>query len=290
MVLLHPYIEKVLELNFRRVRRKIVDSLIKVLPGSSEGDDLVESKEPVEFKAESDAQQLTLIGTAYTVADELLPATVSKFFGMQTEKKGTGGFHICLVSVQQWKRGGFSLGKGDERPERYNQAQFSLRIWDPGIQRYILHEVSHDRLIAHHQKTKLIHQRRGQTEMAEIVQVDGVAWGQATFRWGGDVTHGPLALCHHGPAHDDFRFSMYMWMCRSIGEGINKEKTEPCSGLSPSSVAGHHGPAHDDFRFNTYMWICRSIGEGINKEKTEPCSGLFPSSVAVFLQRCDYAR
>jgi hypothetical protein len=28
-----------------------------------------------------------------------------------------------------------------------------------------------------------------------------------------------------------------MWICRSIGEGINKEKTEPGSGLSPSSVA-----------------------------------------------------
>jgi hypothetical protein len=56
MVLLHPYIEKVLELNFRRVRRKIVDSLIKVLPGASKGDNLVESKEPIEFKVERDVQ------------------------------------------------------------------------------------------------------------------------------------------------------------------------------------------------------------------------------------------
>ncbi|KAK3125405.1 hypothetical protein QOZ80_7BG0604460 [Eleusine coracana subsp. coracana] len=182
MVLLRPYIEEVLEFNFRRVRRKIVDSarnddillltpqegsplsgavgqnvlltssgkkfmsvvndvldqvtpltiihfggtilnkilqlfdryvdsLIKILPGPSEDDNLVELKEAVEFKAESDAQQLTLIGTAYTVADELLPATVSKFFSMQTEKKGTDGSvegagsgSIYSIEYKEWKR------------------------------------------------------------------------------------------------------------------------------------------------------------------------------------------
>ncbi|CAL5083552.1 unnamed protein product [Urochloa decumbens] len=182
MVLLRPYIEEVLELNFRRVRRKIVDAarnddillltpqegsplsgavapnimltssgkkfisivndildqvtpmtivhfggailnkflqlfdryvetLIKVLPGPSEDDTLLESKEPVEFKAESDAQQLTLIGAAYTIADELLPAAVAKFFDMQTEKKGTGGSSeglgsgsIYSIEYKEWKR------------------------------------------------------------------------------------------------------------------------------------------------------------------------------------------
>ncbi|XP_062189640.1 exocyst complex component EXO84C-like [Phragmites australis] len=181
MILLRPYIEEVLDLNFRRVRRKIVDSarnddillitpqegsplsgtvapnimltssgkkfmsivndvldqvtpmtivhfggtilnkflqlfdryvetLIKVLPGPSEDDNLVESNEPVEFKAESDAQKLTLIGTAYTVADELLPAAVSKFFDVQTEKKGTGGSSeglgsgsIYSMEYKEWK-------------------------------------------------------------------------------------------------------------------------------------------------------------------------------------------
>jgi exocyst complex component 8 len=90
---------------------RYVDSLIKVLPGPSEDDNLVELKEPVEFKAESDSQQLTLIGTAYTVADELLPATVSKFFGMQTEKKGSGGSiegvgsgSIYSIEYKEWKR------------------------------------------------------------------------------------------------------------------------------------------------------------------------------------------
>uniref|UniRef100_A0A0E0ALK1 Exocyst component Exo84 C-terminal domain-containing protein n=1 Tax=Oryza glumipatula TaxID=40148 RepID=A0A0E0ALK1_9ORYZ len=181
MVLLHPYVEEVLELNFRRLRRKIVDSaknddillpspqegsrlsssvapnimltssgkkfmsivndvldqitpmtivhfggtilnkfvqlfdkyveaLIEVLPGASEDDHLVESKEPIEFKAESDAQQIQLIGTAYTVADELLPAAVSKFFDIQTEKKriggtgeGLGSGSIYSIEYKEWK-------------------------------------------------------------------------------------------------------------------------------------------------------------------------------------------
>ncbi|KAL5198459.1 hypothetical protein ABZP36_001971 [Zizania latifolia] len=182
MVLLHPYVEEVIDLNFRRLRRKIVDSaknddillptpqegsrlssavapnimltssgkkfmsivndvldqvtpmtivhfggtilnkfvqlfdkyvetLIKVLPGASDDDNLVESKEPIEFKAESDAQQIQLIGTAYTVADELLPAAVSKFFDIQTEKKGIGGSgeglgsrSIYSIEYKEWKR------------------------------------------------------------------------------------------------------------------------------------------------------------------------------------------
>uniref|UniRef100_A0A0D9X0G8 Exocyst component Exo84 C-terminal domain-containing protein n=1 Tax=Leersia perrieri TaxID=77586 RepID=A0A0D9X0G8_9ORYZ len=182
LVLLHPYVQEVLDLNFRRLRRKIVDSaknddillpspqegsrlssavapnimltssgkkfmsivndvldqitpmtivhfggtilnkfvqlfdkyvetLIEVLPGASEDDNLVESKEPIEYKAESDAQQIQLIGTAYTVADELLPAAVSKFFDIQNEKKriggsgdGLGSGSIYSVEYKEWKR------------------------------------------------------------------------------------------------------------------------------------------------------------------------------------------
>ncbi|KAL6856043.1 hypothetical protein ACP4OV_018845 [Aristida adscensionis] len=182
LILLRPYVEEVLEQNFRRVRRKVVDSarnddvllltpqegsplsgpvaanimltssgkkfmsivndildqvtpmtivhfggtilnkflqlfnryvetLIKVLPGPSEDDNLLESKEPIEFKAESDAQQLALIGTAYVIADELLPAAVSKFFDIQTEKKrtgvsseGHGSGSIYSIEYKEWKR------------------------------------------------------------------------------------------------------------------------------------------------------------------------------------------
>ena len=96
---------------FLQLFDRYVETLIKVLPGPSEDDNVVESKEPVEFKAESDAQQLALIGTAYTIADEFLPAAVSKFFAMQTEKKGTSGpsqglgpGSIYSTEYKEWKR------------------------------------------------------------------------------------------------------------------------------------------------------------------------------------------
>ncbi|KAM0870667.1 hypothetical protein ACQ4PT_039891 [Festuca glaucescens] len=96
---------------FLQLFDRYVEALIKVLPGPSEDDNVVESKEPIEFKAESDAQQLALIGTAYTIADELLPAAVSKFFDMQKEKKGTSGPNqglglgsVYSTEYKEWKR------------------------------------------------------------------------------------------------------------------------------------------------------------------------------------------
>ncbi|XP_048555770.1 exocyst complex component EXO84C isoform X2 [Triticum urartu] len=97
--------------NFLQLFDRYVETLIKVLPGPSEDDNVVESQEPVELKAESDAQQLALIGTAYTVADELLPAAVSKFFDMQTKKKETSGTSeglgpgsVYSTEYKEWKR------------------------------------------------------------------------------------------------------------------------------------------------------------------------------------------
>ena len=97
--------------NFLQLFDRYVETLIKVLPGPSEDDNVVESQEPVELKAESDAQQLALIGTAYTIADELLPAAVSKFFYMQTKKKETSGTSeglgpgsIYSTEYKEWKR------------------------------------------------------------------------------------------------------------------------------------------------------------------------------------------
>jgi hypothetical protein len=96
---------------FLQLFDRYVEALIKVLPGPSEDDNVVESKEPVEFKAESDAQQLALIGTAYTIADDLLPAAVSKFFDLQTEKKGVigaskglGPGSVYSAEYKEWKR------------------------------------------------------------------------------------------------------------------------------------------------------------------------------------------
>lgn len=57
-----------------------IETLINVLPSPNEDDSLTDPKESTHFKAETDAQQLALLGTAFTVADESLPITVSKIF------------------------------------------------------------------------------------------------------------------------------------------------------------------------------------------------------------------
>ncbi|CAL5364128.1 unnamed protein product [Camellia sinensis] len=148
LVLLRPYIEEVLELNFRRARRvvldiagtdeslqlsprfalplsifatscdnmlldiveqltplvilhfggnvltrisqlfdKYVDALSRALPGPSEDDNLTELKEAVPFRVETDSEQLALLGTAFTVADELLPMLVSRIWSALNESK-----------------------------------------------------------------------------------------------------------------------------------------------------------------------------------------------------------
>ncbi|KAI3856873.1 hypothetical protein MKX03_036179 [Papaver bracteatum] len=184
-VLLHPYFEEVLELNFRRARRKVleitendktfslsprfasplsavavsssnselldsgtrfmyivndiveqltpaaidqyggnilnrisqlfdkyVDALIKFLSGPSEGDNLIEHKEVLTFRAETDAQQLALLGTAFTVADELLPMAVLKIWTGKSEGKepGSGSSENILsatsssIDFKEWRR------------------------------------------------------------------------------------------------------------------------------------------------------------------------------------------
>ncbi|KAJ6827452.1 exocyst complex component EXO84C [Iris pallida] len=176
MVLLRPHIEEVLELNFRRARRRVsdlarnvdivllspqpgsphtldepsiftssgqmfmsivmdilepitamvvlhfggiilnrllqlfdkyVEKLIKALPGPSEDDNLMEQKESIELRAETDAQQLALLGTAFTVADELLPIAVTKIFAPQSENKDeVGGYSESVggVDYKEWRR------------------------------------------------------------------------------------------------------------------------------------------------------------------------------------------
>ncbi|KAF8390921.1 hypothetical protein HHK36_023220 [Tetracentron sinense] len=184
MVLLHPYIEEVLEMNFRRARRmvfdlaendgtlplsprfvsplsafatssdsvlidygtrfmfivkdiveqltlvaishfggailtrisqlfdKYVDALIKALPGPSEDDNLMEHKEVIPCRAETDAQQLALLGSAFTVADELLPMAVSRIWSTQNESKepGSGATENIVptlsntIEFKDWRR------------------------------------------------------------------------------------------------------------------------------------------------------------------------------------------
>lgn len=91
---------------------KYVEKLIRALPGPSEDDNLMDPKESTELRAETDAQQLALIGTAFTVADELLPMAVSKIFAPQSENKDEecgSSDSICPVAIssveyKDWRR------------------------------------------------------------------------------------------------------------------------------------------------------------------------------------------
>ncbi|PIN02337.1 Exocyst complex subunit [Handroanthus impetiginosus] len=69
---------------------KYVEVLIKALTGPTEDDNLTELKEPVPFKAETDSQQLALLGTAFTIAEELLPMVVSRIWNVLNESKESG--------------------------------------------------------------------------------------------------------------------------------------------------------------------------------------------------------
>lgn len=67
-----------------------VDALIKTLPGPSEDENLVELKEAVPFRTETDSEQLALLGSAFTIAEELLPMVVSRLWNAWNESKETG--------------------------------------------------------------------------------------------------------------------------------------------------------------------------------------------------------
>ncbi|KAK8938827.1 hypothetical protein KSP39_PZI011704 [Platanthera zijinensis] len=91
---------------------KYVDALIKALPGTSEDDNVLEHKDSISFKAETDAEQLALLGTAFTVADELLPMAVTSILSPQTGIKDDGGapsgsiapVSIGAVEYKDWRR------------------------------------------------------------------------------------------------------------------------------------------------------------------------------------------
>lgn len=92
---------------------KFIEAVIKTLPGPSEDDNLMEPKESVVFKAETDAEQLRLLGTAYAVALELLPIAVSKIvtFAQNENKDGGGGssesisnVSVTSVDYKDWRR------------------------------------------------------------------------------------------------------------------------------------------------------------------------------------------
>ncbi|KAM0005663.1 putative cullin repeat-like-containing domain superfamily, exocyst component Exo84 [Helianthus debilis subsp. tardiflorus] len=91
-----------------------MDELIKALPEPSEDDSLVELKEPVPFRAETDSQQLALLGTAFTIAEELLPMVMSKIWSVLNESKeaaenGVNNDNIAslvnnMIDYKDWRK------------------------------------------------------------------------------------------------------------------------------------------------------------------------------------------
>ncbi|KAL4572724.1 hypothetical protein LXL04_019507 [Taraxacum kok-saghyz] len=86
-----------------------MDELIKALPEPSEDDNLVELKEPVPFKAETDSQQLALLGTAFTIAEELLPMVMSTIWSVLNESKESGNDNIAplmtnILDYKDWRK------------------------------------------------------------------------------------------------------------------------------------------------------------------------------------------
>lgn len=68
---------------------KYIDVLIKAIPCTSEDENFTDLKD-VPFRAETDSQQLALLGTAFTIAEELLPMVVSKIRNVLNESKEAG--------------------------------------------------------------------------------------------------------------------------------------------------------------------------------------------------------
>ncbi|EPS72961.1 hypothetical protein M569_01795 [Genlisea aurea] len=79
---------------------KYIDLLVKALTGPTEDDNL---KEPLAFKAETDCQQLALLGTACTMAEELLPMVVSRIWNILNESRESGG-STAPDHPKEWRR------------------------------------------------------------------------------------------------------------------------------------------------------------------------------------------
>lgn len=88
---------------------KYLDALNRALPGPSDDDNLTELKETIPFRAETDSEQLSLLGVAFTIMDELLPNTLSKVWNPKNESKEGGNENIApnastTTELKDWKR------------------------------------------------------------------------------------------------------------------------------------------------------------------------------------------
>ncbi|CAA3010770.1 exocyst complex component EXO84C [Olea europaea subsp. europaea] len=130
---------------------KYVDFLIKALAGPSEDDNLTELKEPVPYKAETDSQQLALLGTAFTIAEELLPMVISRIWNVLNESKEAG----IAVADNILPAGHNSLDPKDWR----RQLQHSLdKLRDHFCRQYVL---------------SFIYSRDGETRLGGQIYLDG---------------------------------------------------------------------------------------------------------------------
>ncbi|XP_031269876.1 exocyst complex component EXO84C [Pistacia vera] len=88
---------------------KYMDALNRALPGTSDDDNLTELKEVIPFRAETDSEQLALLGIAFTITDELLPNIVLKVWSPKNENKEPGDGNSApnastTPELKDWKR------------------------------------------------------------------------------------------------------------------------------------------------------------------------------------------
>ncbi|KAJ7969284.1 exocyst complex component EXO84C [Quillaja saponaria] len=85
---------------------KYMDALIKTLPGPSDDDNLLELKEAVLFRSETDSEQLAILGIAFTILDELLPNAVMTIWKQHNESKEpkSGSTESTNFELKDWRR------------------------------------------------------------------------------------------------------------------------------------------------------------------------------------------
>lgn len=93
---------------------KYIDFLIKALPGHADEDGLPELQDhTILTRAETDSEQLALLGAAFTILDELLPKSLVKVWNLEVENNGGDGGDSSsspsLISssapeLKEWKR------------------------------------------------------------------------------------------------------------------------------------------------------------------------------------------
>ncbi|XP_044509576.1 exocyst complex component EXO84C-like isoform X2 [Mangifera indica] len=86
-----------------------MDALNRALPGPSDDDNLTELKEVIPFRAETDSEQLALLGIAFTIMDELLPNVVLKVWNPKNEIKEAGDGNVVpnastSPELKDWRR------------------------------------------------------------------------------------------------------------------------------------------------------------------------------------------